>query len=185
MHITESYYMKCPVLSNVLHWCLFPPLLGNVAWMHLLAARKLRQHPHRLGGEAYFCYDDSPYKSYEDFNMQFLSQFHFREVWVPVWLLWLVACLNDLLHWALKPVWLYTPLLNRHTLAVACTSFTVRSDKAERHFGYRPLYSWEEARARTQSWVNTFTESPKDTWPSSHYLPFKHAFLCHFSPCHI
>ncbi|XP_048868841.1 3 beta-hydroxysteroid dehydrogenase type 7-like [Brienomyrus brachyistius] len=136
---------------------------GNVAWMHLLAARKLRQHPHRLGGEVYFCYDDSPYKSYEDFNMQFLSQFHFREVCVPVWILWLVACFNDLLHWALKPVWLYTPLLNRYTLAVACTSFTVRSDKAERHFGYRPLYSWEEARARTQSWVNTFTESPKDT----------------------
>ncbi|KAG9350039.1 hypothetical protein JZ751_026392 [Albula glossodonta] len=134
---------------------------GNVAWMHLLAARSLQERPHRLGGEAYFCYDDSPYKSYEDFNMQFLSQFNFREVQMPVWVLWMVACLNDLLHWLLKPMWNYTPLLNRYTLAVACTSFTISSDKAQRHFQYRPLYDWEEARARTQSWVNTFALSSK------------------------
>ncbi|KAJ8253609.1 hypothetical protein COCON_G00202210 [Conger conger] len=129
---------------------------GNVAWMHLLAARALREHPHRLGGEAYFCYDDSPYKSYQDFNMQFLSQFHFREVCVPAWLLWGVASLNDLLRWLLRPVCNYTPLLNRYTLAVASTSFTVSSDKAQRHFAYRPLFSWEEAKSRTLSWVNTF-----------------------------
>ncbi|KAG7492211.1 hypothetical protein MATL_G00011980 [Megalops atlanticus] len=136
---------------------------GNVAWMHLLAARSLREHPHRLGGEVYFCYDDSPYKSYEDFNMQFLSKFNFREVQIPLWLLWMVACLNDLLHWLLKPVWRYAPLLNRYTLAVACTSFTVGTDKAEQHFQYRPLYDWDQARARTQTWVNTFAHNTKDS----------------------
>ncbi|XP_012681434.2 3 beta-hydroxysteroid dehydrogenase type 7 [Clupea harengus] len=129
---------------------------GNVAWMHLLAARSLREHPERLGGEVYFCYDDSPYKSYEEFNMQFLSAFNFRQVRVPVCLLWFIACLNDLLHWLLKPVCCYAPLLNRYTLAVACTSFTVLSDKAQRHFQYRPLYDWEQCRAQTQSWVDTF-----------------------------
>ncbi|KAL4617782.1 3 beta-hydroxysteroid dehydrogenase type 7-like [Arapaima gigas] len=136
---------------------------GNVAWMHILAARVLRQQPHILGGEVYFCYDDSPYKSYDDFNMQFLSQFHFREVHVPLWLLWLVASFNDFLHWLLRPIWKYTPLLNRYTLAVACTSFTVSSNKAWRHFQYRPLYRWEEARTRTQLWVNTFAETSKNT----------------------
>ncbi|KAJ8344627.1 hypothetical protein SKAU_G00288200 [Synaphobranchus kaupii] len=135
--------------------------VGNVAWMHLLAARTLREHPHRLGGEVYFCYDDSPYKSYEDFNMQFLSQFNFRQLRVPSWVLGGVAYLNDLLHWVLRPLFNYTPLLNRYTLAVASTSFTVRSDKAERHFKYRPLYDWEQAKARTLSWVNTFPHSTK------------------------
>ncbi|KAG7459923.1 hypothetical protein MATL_G00215750 [Megalops atlanticus] len=134
---------------------------GNVAWMHLLAARSLRENPHRLGGEVYFCYDDSPYKSYEDFNMQFLSQFNFRQVRVPFWLLWVIASVNDLLHLVLKPVCNFTPLLNRYTLAVASTSFTVRSDKAQRHFQYRPLYDWDQAKARTQSWVNTFPQSSK------------------------
>ncbi|XP_035263043.1 3 beta-hydroxysteroid dehydrogenase type 7-like [Anguilla anguilla] len=132
---------------------------GNVAWMHLLAARSLQDRPHVMGGEVYFCYDDSPYKSYEDFNMQFLSRFNFREVKLPLWLLWVVAWLNDLLHCLLKPVCSYTPLLNRYTLAVACTSFTISSDKAWRHFQYRPLYDWDQARARTQSWVNTFPDS--------------------------
>lgn len=129
---------------------------GNVAWMHLLAARALREHPHKLGGEFYFCYDDSPYKSYEDFNMQFLSAFNFRTIHVSVWVLWFIACMNDLLHWLLKPLYNYTPLLNSYTLAVARTSFTVSTDKALRHFQYKPLYSWEECMARTQSWVNTF-----------------------------
>ncbi|KAJ8402647.1 hypothetical protein AAFF_G00367300 [Aldrovandia affinis] len=134
---------------------------GNVAWMHLLAARALRECPQRLGGEVYFCYDDSPYKNYEDFNMQFLMQFNFRQVRVPFWLLSVVACVNDLLHWMLKPIFNYTPLLNRYTLAVASTSFTVSSNKAERHFQYHPLYDWDEAKARTLSWVNTFPHSTK------------------------
>ncbi|XP_064170201.1 3 beta-hydroxysteroid dehydrogenase type 7-like isoform X1 [Anguilla rostrata] len=134
---------------------------GNVAWMHLLAARALRERPNKLGGEVYFCYDESPYKSYEDFNLEFLSQFNFREVRVPRWVLSGAAGLNDLLHWLLKPLCSYTPLLNRYTLAVASTSFTVRSDKAERHFDYQPLYSWEEAKARTLTWVDTFPHSTK------------------------
>ncbi|CAB1342152.1 unnamed protein product [Coregonus sp. 'balchen'] len=136
----------------------------NVAWMHLLAARSLRERPQRLGGEVYFCYDDSPYKSYEDFNMQFLSGFNFRQVRVPLLVLWVVACLNDLLRWVLKPVCSYTPLLNRYTLAVASTSFTVGSDKAQRHFQYRPLYDWDQCKARTQRWVDTFPfAGPKES----------------------
>ncbi|XP_023687453.1 3 beta-hydroxysteroid dehydrogenase type 7 [Paramormyrops kingsleyae] len=135
---------------------------GNVAWMHLLAARALQEQPHTLGGEVYYCYDDSPYKSYEDFNMQFLSYYNFRELTVPVWILKLMACVNDFLRMVLKPVYNYTPLLNRYTLAVACTSFTVRSDKAQRHFQYKPLYDWDQARARTQSWVNTFPVPTKN-----------------------
>ncbi|MGH0182813.1 UNVERIFIED_CONTAM: hypothetical protein FKN15_019576 [Acipenser sinensis] len=32
---------------------------GNVAWMHLLAARMIREKPEVVGGQVYFCYDDS------------------------------------------------------------------------------------------------------------------------------
>ncbi|KAG7334609.1 hypothetical protein KOW79_001205 [Hemibagrus wyckioides] len=133
---------------------------GNVAWMHVLAARAIRERPKRLGGEVYFCYDDSPYKSYEDFNMQFLSAFNFRSLHMPICVLWMIACFNEVLRWLLKPICNFTPLLNRYTLAIACTSFTVRSDKALRHFDYRPLYDWPQCRARTQRWVDTF---PLDT----------------------
>ncbi|KAM8844987.1 3 beta-hydroxysteroid dehydrogenase type 7 [Spinachia spinachia] len=137
---------------------------GNVAWMHFLAARALRHRPQTVGGEAFFCYDDSPYKSYEDFNMQFLSTFNFRRVRIPSLVLWFMAVLNDALRWIASPFYNYTPLLNRYTLAVACTSFTVSSDKAQRHFQYRPRYDWDQCRSRTQRWVDTFPVSnPKDS----------------------
>lgn len=128
--------------------------------MHVLAAQALRKCPERLSGEVYFCYDDSPYKSYEEFNMQFLSAFNFRSLRMPLSVLWMLACINELLRWLLRPMCDFTPMLNRYTLAVACTSFTVRSDKALRHFGYQPLYDWPQCRARTQKWVDTF---PLDT----------------------
>ncbi|KAF7644503.1 hypothetical protein LDENG_00221010 [Lucifuga dentata] len=129
---------------------------GNVAWMHMLAARALRERPQILGGQVYFCYDDSPDKSYEDFNMQFLSTFNFRRLHMPMLMAWFLAFYSDLIHWILSPIYNYTSLLNRYTLAVMCTSFTVCTDKALRHFQYRPLYNWQQCRARTQSWVDTF-----------------------------
>lgn len=126
--------------------------------MHILAARALRERPETLGGEAFFCYDESPYKSYEDFNMQFLSTFNFRRLRIPLLILWLLAIINDILRWILSPVYAFTPVLNRYTFATVTTSFTVSTDKALRHFQYRPLYSWAQCKARTQEWVDSFAE---------------------------
>ncbi|XP_015230349.1 PREDICTED: 3 beta-hydroxysteroid dehydrogenase type 7 [Cyprinodon variegatus] len=135
---------------------------GNVAWMHVLAARALRGNPGKVGGEAFFCYDDSPYKSYEDFNMTLLSEFNFRKVRMPAIVLLFLAFLNDFLRWILSPVYNYTPLLNRYTLAVASTTFTVQTDKAQRYFQYQPLYDWNQCLARTQTWIRTFPSKPKN-----------------------
>ncbi|XP_030592014.1 3 beta-hydroxysteroid dehydrogenase type 7 [Archocentrus centrarchus] len=137
---------------------------GNVAWMHLLAAQALRERPEKVGGEAFYCYDDSPYKSYEDFNMMLFSAFKFRKARIPTLVLWFLAMMNDFLHWILKPIYNYTPLLNSYTLAVVSTTFTVRTDKAERYFQYRPLYSWDQCLNRTQKWISTFpSENSKDS----------------------
>lgn len=134
-----------------------PPLAGNVAWMHVLVARELEQRPALLGGQVYFCYDKSPYKSYEDFNMEFLGPCGLRLVGsrplLPYWLLVFLAALNALLQWLLRPLLLYAPLMNPYTLAVAHTTFTVSTNKAQRHFGYEPLFSWEDSRTRTILWV--------------------------------
>ncbi|XP_034795921.1 3 beta-hydroxysteroid dehydrogenase type 7 isoform X2 [Pan paniscus] len=137
--------------------------VGNVAWMHVLAARELEQRAALMGGQVYFCYDGSPYKSYEDFNMEFLGPCGLRLVGarplLPYWLLVFLAALNALLQWLLRPLVLYAPLLNPYTLAVANTTFTVSTDKAQRHFGYEPLFSWEDSRTRTILWVQAATGS--------------------------
>uniref|UniRef100_A0A8C5QH22 Hydroxy-delta-5-steroid dehydrogenase, 3 beta- and steroid delta-isomerase 7 n=1 Tax=Leptobrachium leishanense TaxID=445787 RepID=A0A8C5QH22_9ANUR len=139
--------------------------VGNVAWMHVLAVRHLQERPDTLGGQHYFCYDQSPYKSYEDFNMEFLSSCGFHMVGsrplVPYFLLYLLAFFNVFLQWLLKPLCVYAPMLNTYTLSVASTTFTVQTDKAERHFGYRPLYSWEECKGRTTAWLSSLDKEGK------------------------
>ncbi|XP_062993799.1 3 beta-hydroxysteroid dehydrogenase type 7 [Elgaria multicarinata webbii] len=131
--------------------------VGNVAWMHLLVAQKIQTSPSTIGGQVYFCYDDSPYKSYEDFNMEILRPCGFRLLGsrpvIPYFILYFIALLNMLLRWLLKPFCLYVPMLNPYTLAIASTTFTVQTDKAQRHFGYQPCYIWEESRNRTVKWL--------------------------------
>ncbi|XP_077303351.1 3 beta-hydroxysteroid dehydrogenase type 7 [Lithobates pipiens] len=140
--------------------------VGNVAWMHVLAARQLQERPSVLGGQVYFCYDDSPYKSYMDFNMEFLTSCSFRMIGsrplIPYFLLYLIALLNVALQWLLYPFCIYAPILNPYTLSVASTTFTVQTDKAERHFGYRPLFSWQESKQHTIEWVKSFEQNGKD-----------------------
>ncbi|XP_074063144.1 3 beta-hydroxysteroid dehydrogenase type 7 isoform X2 [Macrotis lagotis] len=132
---------------------------GNVAWMHVLAARELGSRATIMGGQVYFCYDDSPYKSYEDFNMEILGPCGIRVLGtrplLPYFLLFLLAIFNAFLQWLLRPFVVYTALINPYTLALANTTFTVHTDKAQRHFGYHPLFGWEDCRDRTVSWVKT------------------------------
>ncbi|XP_044278483.1 3 beta-hydroxysteroid dehydrogenase type 7 [Varanus komodoensis] len=131
--------------------------VGNVAWMHLLVARKMQESAAAIGGQVYFCYDDSPYKSYEDFNMEMLRPCGFRLLGsrplMPFFLLQLIALFNSVLRWLLKPFCTYAPILNPYTLAIASTTFTIQTDKAQQHFGYRPCYTWEESRKRTVQWL--------------------------------
>ncbi|XP_066487198.1 3 beta-hydroxysteroid dehydrogenase type 7 [Tiliqua scincoides] len=131
--------------------------VGNVAWMHLLAAKKIQESPVSIGGQVFFCYDSSPYKSYEDFNMELLGPCGFRLLGsrplLPFFLLQFLAMLNSLLRQLLKPFCTYAPILNPYTLAVASTTFTVQTDKAQRLFGYKPYYTWEESKARTVKWL--------------------------------
>ncbi|KAK7877588.1 hypothetical protein WMY93_031704 [Mugilogobius chulae] len=132
---------------------------GNVAWMHVMAARALRDRSQRVAGEVYYCYDDSPYKSYENFNALFYERFNFRRVRIPFFMLWIVALVNDILRWVLSPFYKFTPLLNRYTLTVVSTSFSVGTDKAYRHFQYQPLYSWPECKKRTTEYVEEFAQN--------------------------
>ncbi|XP_068779351.1 3 beta-hydroxysteroid dehydrogenase type 7 isoform X10 [Struthio camelus] len=153
-----------PHLQPHLHPC--PPSLppepaplpgaGNVAWMHVLAARAARRRPAAVGGQVFYCYDGSPYAAYEDFNMLLLGPAGLRLRGgrpAPRWLLGLLARLNAGLRALLRPLAAYAPLLNPYTLAVGSTTFSVRTDKAQRRFGYRPLFTWEQARHRTVAWL--------------------------------
>uniref|UniRef100_K7FBA0 Hydroxy-delta-5-steroid dehydrogenase, 3 beta- and steroid delta-isomerase 7 n=1 Tax=Pelodiscus sinensis TaxID=13735 RepID=K7FBA0_PELSI len=103
------------------------------------------------------CQPRTPLPARHSSNMEILGSCGFRLLGsrpvVPYWLLRCLALVNVLLRRLLQPFCSYAPLPNPYTLAVASTTFTVQTDKAQRHFGYQPLYTWEECRARTVAWI--------------------------------
>ncbi|XP_059587448.1 3 beta-hydroxysteroid dehydrogenase type 7 isoform X2 [Alligator mississippiensis] len=156
--------------------------VGNAAWMHIVAARALwhvavvePEGAELMGaevkgagpaGEAYYCYDDSPYGSYEDFNAGLLGPAcGFRLVGtgplLPAWVLRVLAWANAALGWALRGA--YRPILTPYTLAVASTPFSVATDKATQRLGYAPIYPWAQACARTQAWLRCLDRSAATT----------------------
>lgn len=138
--------------------CFSPSLVsaGNVAWMHVLAARRLQLQPELLAGQVYYCYDDTPSRKGFLVRLQLLSSAdpslrlgsH-----IPYWKMWLLIQLHRLIRAILPPFWRPQPFLNVPLLNTIVTSFSFETDKACRHFGYKPLFSWEESRLRTAQWL--------------------------------
>ncbi|KAJ8013084.1 hypothetical protein DPEC_G00049620 [Dallia pectoralis] len=135
-----------------------PVYVGNVALVHLLAARALRDPRRRatVGGNFYYISDDTPPVSYSDFNHAILSPLGFgiqEKIPVPVTLLYLICFFMEMLRMLLRPFWRFTPPVNRQLLTMLNTTFTFSYQRAQRDMGYVPRHSWEEARQRTMDWM--------------------------------
>uniref|UniRef100_A0A8D2PKH1 3-beta hydroxysteroid dehydrogenase/isomerase domain-containing protein n=1 Tax=Zosterops lateralis melanops TaxID=1220523 RepID=A0A8D2PKH1_ZOSLA len=130
--------------------------VGNVAWMHVLAARHLQLQPDLLAGQIYYCYDDTPSKKSFLVRHQLLSSAdpsvrlgsH-----IPYWKMWLMIQLHRVIRAILPPFWRPQPFLSVALLNTIVTSFSFQTDKASRHFGYKPLFTWQESRLRTAQWL--------------------------------
>ena len=131
--------------------------------MHVLVARELEQQAALMGGQVYFCCDKSPYKSYKNFNMEFLGLQTLAHRYPPI--VALLAAGAASYPQCPAPVAvphtgaLHTPAESLHSGAMANTTFTVSTNKALRHLGYKPLFSWEESNARTIPWVQALEGS--------------------------
>ncbi|NXX28815.1 3BHS7 dehydrogenase, partial [Nicator chloris] len=122
--------------------------VGNVAWMHVLAARNLQLQPELLAGQVYYCYDDTPSRKPFLVRYQLLSSAdpsvrlgsH-----IPYWKMWLMIQLHRILRVILPPFWRPQPFLSVPLLNTIVTTFSFETDKASRHFGYKPLFTWQES----------------------------------------
>uniref|UniRef100_A0A672UHS9 Hydroxy-delta-5-steroid dehydrogenase, 3 beta- and steroid delta-isomerase 7 n=1 Tax=Strigops habroptila TaxID=2489341 RepID=A0A672UHS9_STRHB len=133
----------------LLNTCFSPPLFspGNVAWMHVLAARNLQLKPDLLAGQVYYAYDDTPTTKGFLIRHQLLSSMdpsvrlgsH-----IPYWKMWLMIQVHRIIKVILYPFWKPQPFLNLPLLHTIVTTFSYETDKASRHFGYKPLFTWEE-----------------------------------------
>ncbi|NXE78445.1 3BHS7 dehydrogenase, partial [Cochlearius cochlearius] len=122
--------------------------VGNVAWMHVLAARNLHLKPDLLAGQVYYSYDDTPIRKAFLIRHRLLSSAdpsvrlgsH-----IPYWKMWLVIQLHRIIKVILYPFWKPQPFLSLPSLNTIVTTFSYETDKASRHFGYKPLFTWKES----------------------------------------
>uniref|UniRef100_A0A8B9C0G5 3-beta hydroxysteroid dehydrogenase/isomerase domain-containing protein n=1 Tax=Anser brachyrhynchus TaxID=132585 RepID=A0A8B9C0G5_9AVES len=129
--------------------------VGNGAWMHVLAARHLQLKPDLLAGQVYYCYDDTPRRGFlvthqllssVDPSIRLGSR-------IPYWKMWLIIHLHRIIKALLYPFWKPQPFLNLPLLNTIVTTFSYETDKAFRHFGYKPLFTWQESKQRTVQWL--------------------------------
>ncbi|NWI72950.1 3BHS7 dehydrogenase, partial [Dryoscopus gambensis] len=150
----QELYVLAKARNGVLHY-LEPEnternhtYVGNVAWMHVLAARNLQLKPDLLAGQVYYCYDDTPSRKGFLVRHQLLSSAdpsvrlgsH-----IPYWKMWLMIKLRRIVRVILSPFWGPRPFLDVPLLNTIVTSFSFETDKASRHFGYKPLFTWQES----------------------------------------
>ncbi|XP_037344855.1 hydroxy-delta-5-steroid dehydrogenase, 3 beta- and steroid delta-isomerase 1 [Pungitius pungitius] len=135
-----------------------PVYVGNVAAAHLQAARGLQDPQKRsaIGGKFYFVSDDTPPVSYSDFNHAVMAPLGFgvqEKLAYPLWLLYSVCFLMEVLCAALRPLVRVVPPLSRQLVTMLNTPFSFSYQGAKRDLGYAPRYTWEEARRRTTEWL--------------------------------
>lgn len=129
--------------------------------MHVRAAHQMQLKPNLLGGQVYYVYDDTPFK-----QLKFLYQEIFTELdpeiqigsYIPYWKMWLIIFIYSLIRFVLKPFWKLKPFMTLPILKLMHATFYHDTDKAFRHFGYKPFYSWVESKQRTCRWIKQTTE---------------------------
>ncbi|XP_036622692.1 3 beta-hydroxysteroid dehydrogenase/Delta 5--_4-isomerase type 2 [Trichosurus vulpecula] len=144
-----------------------PVYVGNVAWAHILALRALRdsEKAQSIGGQFYYISDDTPPKSYSDFNYELSKEWGFKlgsKVGIPLTLLYWAAFLLEMISLVLYPIFIYEPPLNRHLLTLTNSVFTLSYKKAKKDLGYEPRFSWLEAKQKTSQWIGTLVTQQRE-----------------------
>ncbi|XP_075706930.1 3 beta-hydroxysteroid dehydrogenase type 7-like [Rhinoderma darwinii] len=130
--------------------------VGNIAWMHVLAARHVQFRPDVLGGQVYYAYDDTPFKHrvkllhelYTEIDPSIQIGKH-----IPYWKMWIMVFMYSLIKVIVRPFWSLKPFLTLPILKLLSITYCHDSDKAFRDFGYKPLFTWVESKQRTCKWL--------------------------------
>ncbi|KAM4701869.1 3 beta-hydroxysteroid dehydrogenase type 7-like [Discoglossus pictus] len=136
--------------------------VGNVAWMHVVAARNLQLKSELLGGQVYYAYDDTPAKHrytlvtelYTDIDPHMKLGPH-----IPYWKIWIIVQIYTIIKFFVRPFFTIKPFLTLPILKLIHTTFSYDTDKAFKHFEYKPYYSWAESKYRTCEWLRSETQN--------------------------
>ncbi|UVE15063.1 Hydroxysteroid dehydrogenase [Monkeypox virus] len=154
--LTKVFYEQCKQHGNIMYRTVDDDAVhsrvyvGNVAWMHVLAAKYIQYPGSAIKGNAYFCYDYSPSCSYDMFNLLLMKPLGIEQgSRIPRWMLKMYACKNDM-----KRILFRKPsILNNYTLKISNTTFEVCTNNAELDFNYSPIFDVDVAFERTRKWL--------------------------------
>ena len=129
-----------------------PIYAGNAAWACIKTKERL-QHDESIGGEAFFISDDTQILDPFDFLEPYLKcrGFHLSKRSYPYWLFMLIFYLFVLfikLIWPIYPINLPTGLTPQN-IRYLCNTFFFNRNKAILRLDYEPIYSHEEAHAKS------------------------------------
>ena len=129
--------------------------VGNGAWAHVVAAKRLLEENHGVGGKYYYVGDHSPICSMANFQAQFLHPLGYRvlPIGLPVCVLMLLACVVEcvLILLSFAGVELHSPL-SRSTVRYMTLSHSFSWERARKHLRYEPLYPHKTALARSMEY---------------------------------
>ena len=131
--------------------------IGNGAWAHVLAAKKLLD-PERqgeIGGEYYYIGDHSPVCSIANFQAQFLNPLGYRilPIGIPLFIMLILAYFLEFVQLFLSFIGFDVGVVfNRGTVKFAKLSHSFSWEKARNELQYEPLYSHKTALAKSMEY---------------------------------
>lgn len=124
----------------------------NVAHLVALAGRALLEGNTRAAGEVFFAVDFEARDFFDQMEPLVRAaggRMLPRALALPRLPFWLLSHLMVLAARGLRPIRPFTPLFTPFSVDYVCHEFSIRTDKAARVLGYKPIVSEPEAYART------------------------------------
>ena len=128
---------------------------GNAAYGHILAAKHLCSNLPDISGNCYFLSEKQYTQNLFNFISSFLEALNLPppKISIPYRIAYVLAWLSEKI--GLKSNF------NRFSVIQTCLHHTFSSEKAKRDFGFKPIFSKEEAFRRTVNWFKSKLEQEK------------------------
>lgn len=126
--------------------------VGNMAYAHVLAAAELVKGNEKINGEIYFITDGEPENFFKFFDPIVAGagyKLFPKNLWLPRWLAYSMASLNEFGAALIRPVKKTNPKLSRFAVTYISTDFIFSAEKAKKDFGFVPKYSKSKAVENT------------------------------------
>lgn len=127
--------------------------IGNAAHAHVLAAEALTPDS-KVAGQSYFLCDEPPINFFKHVdNICSPLGYVMPNRAIPYWVLMPIGTLSE--WWAKLTKAKKPPTLTKYVVKATCLDFFFTHAKATQDFGYRPVFSYEQAIQLTTAWLKS------------------------------